>query len=65
MFRISPKEKRKAALYKLLHNGYRYALWDGEKVVKSFRYEYQATPHKRHGLTLKLITDLIDENERK
>lgn len=42
MFRINPEIKKKAVIHKLLDNGYRFCVMSNGKIIKSWRYEYEA-----------------------
>lgn len=42
MFRINPEIKKKAVIHKLLDNGYRFCVMVDGRIIKSWRYEYEA-----------------------
>lgn len=62
MFKPNKTERQKAALYKLLHNGNRFAVLDATgKITKACRYELDAKRAARPGQVIRPISALIDE----
>ncbi|EGN2600686.1 hypothetical protein IIF17_004306 [Salmonella enterica] len=62
MFKPNKTERQKAALYKLLHNGNRFAVLDATgNIVRAYRYELDARRTARPGQSVRPLSDLIDE----
>lgn len=60
MYRVSKIERQKAALYKLLHNGYRFAVIQSGDIVKCYRYELDAQRNTKAGQEVKQLSSMIE-----
>ena len=61
MYRISKKERKKADLYKHLHNGYRFAVIQSGKILKCYRYENDAKRNAMSWQEIRSLSSMIAE----
>lgn len=62
MFRKSAEVIRAEAIYKIMHNGFRFVVTDrtGETILSKHRYEWQAQNNKRWGQKVMPTKDLLE-----
>ena len=61
MYKISHKEKKKAEIYKHLHNGYRFAIIQSGKIIKCYRYELDAKKNAWFSQEIRSLSEILEQ----
>lgn len=61
MYRKSAVAKHAEFIHKMISNGYRFVVMQDGKIQEKYRYRYEADRHKRKGISIIAIEELLKD----